>query len=177
MHGYRVEFNFSCLFSGNRGEFNSSNTSSGVKGRLSAAVSFWKLTLNPPEFVIDIITRGYRLPFAGYPPPCFLANNASAFPRPDYVSQAICELLEKDCIVERNVPPFFVNPLSVAKGKTLGLVIDLRHVNNFLMRFQFKYEDLCPLSQVLEEGNCFFFIFFYLHGTSGEIFFFCNFAF
>ena len=58
LYGHRVEFNFSCLFSGNRDEFNSLNTSCGVKGRLSAAVDFWKSTLNAPEFVVDIITRG-----------------------------------------------------------------------------------------------------------------------
>ena len=61
LYGHRVEFDFSCLFSGNCDEFNSLNTSCGVKGRLSAAVDFWKSTLNTPEFVVDIITR--RLPF------------------------------------------------------------------------------------------------------------------
>ena len=109
-----------------------------------------------PEFVIDIITRGYRLPFAGYPPPRFLANNASAFQHPEFVSQAIRGPLENDCIVERSIPPFCVNPLSVAKGNKLRLVIDLRHVNKFLVRFKFRYEDLHSLSQVLEEGHWFF---------------------
>ena len=46
-----------------------------------------------------------------------------------------------------------VNPLSVVKGNKFRLVIDLRHVNNFLVRFKFKYEDLRSLSQVLEEGH------------------------
>ena len=48
------------------------------------------------------------------------------------------------------------NPLSVAEGKKLRLVIDLTHVNSFLVRFKFKYEDLRSLSQVLEEGHWFF---------------------
>ena len=141
------------MFSGNRGEFNSLNTSSGVKGRLSAPVNILKSTLNAPEFVVDIITRGYKLPFAGYLPPYSLSNNGSAFQHPEFVSQAICERLENICIVERSVPPFCVNPLSVAKGKKLRLVIDFRHVNNFLMRL--KYEDLSSLSQVLHEGHWF----------------------
>ena len=51
---------------------------------------------------------------------------------------------------------------SVAKGKKLRLVIDLRHVNNFLVRFKFKYEDLRSLSHVLEEGHWF------LHVISGK---------
>ena len=85
-----------------------------------------------------------------------MANNRSAFQHPDFVTQAISELLGNCCIVEHSVPPFCVNPLSVAKGKKLRLVIDLRHVNSFLVRFNFKYEDLRSLSQVLEEGHWFF---------------------
>ena len=111
LYGHRVEFDFSCLFSGNRDELNSLNTSCGVKGRLSAAVDFWKSTLNAPEFVVDIITRGYRLPFMRYPPPCFLASNRSAFQHPEFLSQAICKLLENDYIVEHSTPLFCVNPL------------------------------------------------------------------
>ena len=59
LYGHRVEFDFSSLFSGNRDEFNSLSTSCGVKGRLSAAVDFWKSTLNAPEFVVDGITVGF----------------------------------------------------------------------------------------------------------------------
>ena len=72
------------------------------------------------------------------------------------MTQAISEPLANGCIVEHSVPPFCVNPLSVAEGKRLRLVIDLRHVNSFLVRFKFKYEDLRSLSQVLEEGQWFF---------------------
>ena len=49
---------FLVLFPGNCGEFNFVNTSCGVKGRLSAAVDFWKSTLNASECVVDIITVG-----------------------------------------------------------------------------------------------------------------------
>ena len=123
---------------------------------MSASIDFWKSTLCAPEFVLDTIRRGHRLPFAEYPPSCFLANNRSAFQHPDFVTQTISELLANDCIVEHSVSPFCVNPLSVAEGKKLRLVIDLRHVNSFLVRFKFKYEDLRSLSQVLEEGQWFF---------------------
>ena len=59
-------------------------------------------------------------------------------------------------MIEHSVPPFCVNPLTVAEGKKLRLVIDLRHVNDFLVKPKFKYEDLRSLSQVLDEGHCFF---------------------
>ena len=60
------------------------------------------------------------------------------------------------CIVEHEVPPFCVNPLTVAEGKKLRLVVDLRHVNNYLVKPKFKHEDLRSLSQVLDEGHWFF---------------------
>ena len=59
-------------------------------------------------------------------------------------------------LTEHSEPPFCVKPLTVAEGKTLRLVIDLRHVNCHLVRFKFKYEDLRSLSQVLQEGHWFF---------------------
>ena len=103
-----------------------------------------------------MIRRGYRLPFAEYPSQCFLKNNRSALQHPGFVAEAITELLSSGCIVEHDVPPFCVNPLTVADGKKLRLVIDLRHVNNYLVKPKFKYEDLRSLSQVLNEGHWFF---------------------
>ena len=49
-----------------------------------------------------------------------------------------------------------MNPLTVAEGKKLRLVIDLRRVNNCLVKPRFKYEDLRSLSQVLDAGHWFF---------------------
>ena len=143
-------------FLGSYDGFNLKGTSSGVEGRLIASTDFWKNTLSAPEFMLDTIRRGHRLPFAEYPPSCFWANNRSAFQHPEFETQAISELLANDCIVEHSAPPFCVNPSSVAEGKKLRLVIDLRHVNSFLVRFKFKYEDLRSLSEVLEEGHWFF---------------------
>ena len=80
----------------------------------------------------------YRLPFASFPAPCYLCNNSSALKHPDLVVHAILELLDNVCIVEHSEPPFCVNPLTVAEGKKLRLVIDLRHVNCHLVRFNFK---------------------------------------
>ena len=80
----------------------------------------------------------------------------SALRHPDFVVHAISELLDNGCITEHSEPPFCVNPLTVAEGKKLRLVIDLRHVNCHLVRFKFKYEDLRSLSKVLQEGHWFF---------------------
>ncbi|XP_032241702.1 uncharacterized protein LOC116620164 [Nematostella vectensis] len=103
-----------------------------------------------------MIERGYRLPFGMYPPRCFLNNNFSSLRNKDLVSKAIYELLSNQCIVEHDKAPYCVNPLTVAEGEKLRLVIELRHVNGYLVKQIFKYEDLRSLSQVIEEGNWFF---------------------
>ena len=66
------------------------------------------------------------------------------------------ELLSNGCIVEHDALPLRVKPLTVADGLKLRLVIDLRHVNNCLVKPRFKYEDFRSLSHVLDEGHWFF---------------------
>ena len=61
---------------------------------------------------------------------------------PEFVVKAIGELLCNNCIVEHDFPPYCVNPLTLAEGKKLRLVIDLRHVNAFVS----KILDLYPRS-------------------------------
>jgi len=138
-------------------EFCAGNVCAGVKGRLKSAVSYWASTLDVPQFTLDTISHGYRIPFASYPARCFLSNNLSALRQPDFVVHAISERFDSGCITEHSEPPFCVNPLTVPEGKTLRLLIDLRHVLNcHLVRFKFKCEDLRSLSQVLQEGHWFF---------------------
>ena len=49
-----------------------------------------------------------------------------------------------------------MNPLSVVEGKKKRLVLDLRHVNKFLLITKFHYEDLSSLSQVFAKDDWFF---------------------
>ena len=137
-------------------EFCSGNVCAVVKGRLKPTVSFWASTLDAPQFTLDTISHGYRIPFASYPAPCFLSNNLSALRHHDFVVHAISELLDNGCIPQHSEPPFSVNPFTVAAGKKLRLVNALRHVNCHLVRFKFKYEYLRSLSQVLQQGQWLF---------------------
>ena len=59
-----------------------------MKGRLQSSFNFWVETLDAPDFVLDMIRRGYRLPFAEYPSQCFLKNNRSALQHPEFVADA-----------------------------------------------------------------------------------------
>ena len=128
----------------------------GVKGRLAQSFDFWERKLEAPPFVIDIVKQGYSLPFRVFPPRCFLFNNRSALKNPQFVQSAIVELLERRLIQEHSSPPHCVNPLTVAEGKKLRLVIDLREVNKYSVKPKFHYEDLRSLSEVFEQGFWFF---------------------
>ena len=68
------------------------------------------------------------------------------------MEEAITQLLQNGCVRELKQPPTCVNPLTVAIGKKLRLVIDLRHVNACLVKPKFRYEDLRSLSKVFQRG-------------------------
>ncbi len=114
-----------------------------VKGRLKACHQFWK-DIDCNEFVWNIVNNGYKLPFMSLPPPIFLKNNASAIKHSQFATTAIYELLLKHLVVEVDVPPTVVNPLTVAGSSSgkLRLVLDLRHVNVYLWKEKHVFEGL-----------------------------------
>ena len=113
-----------------------------VKGKLRRDVELWKC-IGTPSFILNVIERGYFLPFVSFPEPVVLKNNRSSLSHAEFVEEAIQELDESGRFVETKVPPRVVNPLSVsvqANGKK-RLVLDLRYVNKFLGKMHVKYED------------------------------------
>ena len=125
-------------------------------GGLKRSLSFWETSLNCPLFVHGIISSGYKLPFRAHPTSCFLRNNLSSIKHPTFVVQTIEKLLINKCISEQFSPPYCVNPLTVAEGRKLRLVLDLRHVNDYLVNTTFRYEDLRTLSQMFNDNYYFF---------------------
>jgi hypothetical protein len=65
------------------------------------------------------------VPSVTEPTPFYARNNLSARSHPDFVIQAIDKLLQNKCVVEVGYEPFCCNPLTVAVGKKLRLVLDL----------------------------------------------------
>ena len=65
-------------FNENLSKQDSTNTLSNVKGRVKEHVSFWIETINAPEFIVDCIREGYKIPFYTTPEPATFANNVSA---------------------------------------------------------------------------------------------------
>ena len=124
-------------------------------GKLRDNIKFWKDVLRPGDFILDTIERGYQIPFVSEPTPCFLRNNASSRAQGDFVRSEIEDLLAKGYVQETSSPAYCCNPLTVAKGKKLRLVLDLRHVNAFVKYQPVKYDSWELLEQVLEEGDYF----------------------
>ena len=124
-----------------------------VAGRIHKKREFWTSTLDSSQYVLSMIAHGYSLPFVVPCPPFYAKNNASSLRNRHFVQAAIAELLLTNCIAEVDVIPYCSNPLTVAEsGKKLRLVLDLRHVNQYIQQYSFKYENLGTLSNIFEKG-------------------------
>ena len=86
------------------------------------------------------IESGYVLPLKSEPTPIVHKNQNSAMHNSNFVQECIAELLVASCTKDT---PYVCSPLSVVEnsGKR-RLVINLRHLNRFLWKQKFKYEDL-----------------------------------
>ena len=114
----------------------------GVKGSLKRNIEFWR-AIGTPREILTLIDSGYQIPFTQTPPSVILQNNRSALMHSDFVEQAILELLQSNRVIEISEAAFVVNPLSVsvqATGKK-RLILDLRHVNQYIVKAKIKYED------------------------------------
>ena len=112
-------------------------------------ISFWKTELKPSKLVLNTLEFGYVIPFFQEPEQAFLKNNRSELDNNDFVVRAISELLNNGCIVESKQVPYVVNPLTVAvsdSGKQ-RLVLDLRHVNKYILKQQVKFEGVNEAKQ------------------------------
>ena len=112
-----------------------------MQGRLSKAYTFWKDTLHAHELVLDWIQTGYKLPLLCVPTPYSQGNHRSALQHAEFVSE---ELTANRCVIQVSAKPFICSPLSVvvnSEGKS-RLVLNLKHLNQFLRKDKFKYEDL-----------------------------------
>ena len=96
-----------------------SQTETSVAEKLQSKASYCENTLEAPPFVLDIIKKGYQIPFKSEPPPSYDKNNASAIRNSKFVENSIKELLVDGRIRETKTRPHNVNPLSVSEGQKL----------------------------------------------------------
>ena len=107
-----------------------------VQGRLKAAAQFWEEVLHAKLPVMYWIREGYKLPL--------LKVRLTTNQPWTIVSMYLKDLLKNRCIQEVSTRPHICSPLSVITNE-MGkqwLVINLRHLNQYLWKDHFKYEDL-----------------------------------
>ena len=124
-----------------------------VRGRLFKCIDFWR-TLPASQFILNVISQGYKIPFFQLPTPFYKVNNASARSNSSFVTIAVNELLSLNLIEEIFCAPDIINPLSVSTQRSgkQRLILDLRHVNTFIYKQKFKCEDLSAATQVFDKG-------------------------
>ena len=133
-----------------------SDSSPSVKDRLKQHTHFWAHTLRAPHYIQSIIDNGYAIEFTPTPPPpCYAPNNQSAMRHRDFVDQEIMNCVRKGYVIECQSMPHACNPLTVAEGKKLRLVLDLRNVNPYVRKHHHRYDDLDTVTDLIEENDHF----------------------
>ena len=112
-----------------------------VAGKIRTHIRFWEDELKAPPFILNTVKHGYKIPFNSEPPSYYAKNNKSSLSNKNFFTDSIRELLRNKCIVETETPPHCINPLTVASSSKLRLVIYLRHVNKYVLKQKFKYEN------------------------------------
>ncbi len=125
-----------------------------VSGRLRERSRFWR-QIGSPDFIIETIEHGYVIPMYDIPPVKQTKNNKSALKYPEFVSQAISELVKLGTVEVCQEIPHVINPLTVSvqsNGKK-RLILDLREVNHFIQKKSVKYEDMRTAQMFLKKGG------------------------
>ena len=88
--------------------------------------------------------------------PSYAKNNSSSLQNSEFVTKSISELLDKNCSEKVASMPYCWNSLTVAGSKDkLRLVLDLRHVTEYLDFPKLKYGDLRTAWQYFEKDAYF----------------------
>lgn len=126
-------------------------------GRLAKAYDKWK-EITDDQYILEVIKQGYKLPFKESPPEVYIKNNSSARDNMPFVQEEVKNLVQKGIVSEVTEIPKVVNPLTVAFNKNgkPRLVLDCRHINEYLHSFKFKYEDIKVAEDMFKKGSFLF---------------------
>ena len=127
-----------------------------VRWRLYNSQKFWG-TFCTSALVLNVVTTGYRLPFAYWPRKAYFQNNKSAMEHADFVDEAVASLLATGA-VEKCATPWVVSPLSVdaKEGKKKRLCFDLRYLNSHIPVEKKSFESLQKAKGLVTPGELMF---------------------
>ena len=114
------------------------------------------VNIQAPDFILSVISEGYKLPLLHTPPRSFTKNNLSAINNSAFVTESILDLLASGGISEFSKDSLHViNTLSVStqsSGKR-RLILDLRFVNQFILKQKVKFEDYKTALDLFQYGG------------------------
>ena len=118
-----------------------------IVGRLKAHLHFWK-EIHAPDEILNIIEKGFEIPFISKPPPIYLPNNKSALERKHrpWIMETLREFLDYGFISKVETVPYCVLPLQIAVHPTkLSLIHDESILNDYVIKNRFKLEAWEPM--------------------------------
>jgi len=127
-----------------------------IVGRIKAHKRFWE-GLNPPQWLLDTIGSGVKVPFDDLPPRIVLPNNKSASTKEmvPWVRSTIKEYLEFGFIAEVQEIPYCISPLQVKDtGGKLALICDMSLLNKSVTKAKFKLEDWQVMFDYAKTATC-----------------------
>jgi hypothetical protein len=109
-------------------------------------------------WVLQWVTEGFPLSWAdasNLPPASHQPNHQGAFQYADFIEECVKDLLKAKAVRHVKAKPKVVNPLNVTPKKNgkLRLILDLRHVNEYLSIPKFKMDSLKLLSTLATRGE------------------------
>jgi hypothetical protein len=113
-----------------------------IKGRLRDHIHFWK-SLNTPDWILELIAYGVKVPFLSQPPPIFKTNNKSAVSPENlqWVRDTLKEYLQFGFIKRVDYVPCCVMPLQVKTSPAKNsLIYDMTALNAYVDTNKFSLE-------------------------------------
>jgi hypothetical protein len=127
-------------------------------GYISKCASFWR-TLVKSKWIMGWIDKGYDLVWGTSPPIAKeMPNSKSALEHRDFVTKAIADMVEAGAASElpSGVIPTVVSPLGVVPkphSDKLRLIVNMRYVNDHLVKRVFKFEGLTDIGDMTNKGD------------------------
>lgn len=106
-------------------------------------------------YIKSVIRDGYFIPFIHTPVSVCLKNNQSALENMPFVLDAVSELLISGRVLEVPFKPLVVNPLTVSVNRSgkKRLILDLRHINQYIWKEKMRFEDVKLALEYVKKGT------------------------
>jgi len=115
---------------------------------------FWQKELEASPWVLNLLEKGYKIPFKSTPPTYEEQNNATARAEPDIVAKIVLQMIEEGIVDKVTVKPHCVSPLGLVKKNLedgtvkYRLVFDASRCVN--LHLEEKHVSLMHLEKALE---------------------------